>query len=76
MSINGLSFTSARPTPQPCVSALVTWEIQERSIRNKTQKLEAGILKLRKVVQTSTYHRSIPEVLLVSVHLQCLDKTK
>ena len=28
MSINGLSFTSARPTPQPCVSSSV-WGIRE-----------------------------------------------
>ena len=27
---NGLSFASARPTPQPCVSVLVVWEIQEK----------------------------------------------
>ena len=29
MSINGLSFASARPTPQPCVSVFMAQEIQE-----------------------------------------------
>ena len=29
MSLNGLSFASARPAPQPCVSVLVVQEIQE-----------------------------------------------
>ena len=25
MSINGLSFVSARPAPQPCVSVIMVW---------------------------------------------------
>ena len=29
MSLNGQSFVSARTAPQPCVSALVVWGIQE-----------------------------------------------
>ena len=29
MSINGLSFASARPAPQPCVSVFVVRRIQE-----------------------------------------------
>ena len=29
MSINGLSFVSARPAPQPCVSVFMVWGIQE-----------------------------------------------
>ena len=29
MSLNGLSFVSARPAPQPCVSVLVVWGIQD-----------------------------------------------
>ena len=32
MSLNGLSFASARPAPQPCVSVLVVWRIQEVQI--------------------------------------------